>query len=83
MIAIDEINVRMPGRAEEDGVARRPSDRGMGSWIISPEVGFDLDDAAGEKFAALAADENFTQQLRADHAWVAVVESAREGAEVR
>jgi len=55
----------------------------VGGGIVGPEVGFDLDDAPGEEFAALAADDEFTKQIGSDQAWVAIVEAAREGAEFR
>lgn len=79
MIAIDEIHVRESRRTEEDGVARGASDEGVRGGIADARIGFDFDDTRSEKFAALAADENFPEQIRSDEAGVAVVEGAREG----
>jgi len=47
--------------------------------IVRTEIGFDLDDAASEEFAAVAADKDFTQQTSADEAGIAVVKGAWEG----
>jgi hypothetical protein len=80
MIPVDEIHVRASGRAEEDGVARGASDEGVGGGIVGSEISFDLDDASSEEFAALAADEDFAEQIGADEARVAVVEGAGEDA---
>ena len=55
----------------------------MGGGIVGPEVGFDLDDAPGEEFAALAADDEFTKQIGSDQAWVAVVEGAGDNSKAR
>jgi len=74
MVAVNEINVRVPGRAEQDGIAVGPSHRCMSRRIVGPEVGFYFDDASGEKFVALAANEDLAQQIRADKARVTVIE---------
>ena len=80
MIAVDEIHVRVSRRAEEDSVARGASDEGVRGGIADAGIGFDLDDASGEKFAALAADQDFAEQVVGDEAGVAVVEGAGEDA---
>jgi len=46
----------------------------MSRRIVGPEVGFYFDDASGEKFVALAANEDLAQQIRADKARVTVIE---------
>ncbi len=66
MIAVNEINVRVSGRTEEHHIARRAADGSVCGGIVGTQVGFDFDDASGEKFAALAAYENFAKQVRAD-----------------
>ena len=73
----------MSRRAKEDGVAQRASDEGVRRGIAGARIGFDLDDASGEKLAPLAPDEDFAEKIRADEARIAVVEGARKGVEVR
>jgi hypothetical protein len=48
VIAVDEINVSVAGRAEEDGVARGMAGGGVSGGIIGAEVGLDFDDAPGK-----------------------------------
>ena len=81
MIAVDEIHIRISRRAEKNGVARSASNEGVRSGIAGARVGFDFDDASGEKFAALTADEDFSEQVGGDGAGVAVVEGAGEGSQ--
>ena len=48
--AIDEVNVGMAGRAEEDSIAGGFSGEGVGGRVVGAEVGFDFDDAADRGF---------------------------------
>lgn len=73
MIAVDEVHIGMPGRAEQHRIARGFSDGSMCGRIIGAEVSFDFNDASGKEFAAFAADENFAQQIGSNKARIAVV----------
>ena len=75
--AVDEIDVGVSGRTEEHGVTRRASDVSVRRRIDGAEIGFVLDDAAGKKFAALAADEELAEKVsRATVIGVAIEEIA-------
>jgi len=50
--AVNEVNVGMAGRAEQDGIARSLTGGGVGGGIIFAEIGFDFDDAGGQAGAA-------------------------------
>ncbi len=84
VIAVDEIDVGVAGRSEENGVAWGQAAVGVGAGIDGAEVGFGFDDASGEEFPALpedggcgsprgdsarlAADEKLAQELAGDQA---------------
>src|SRR2546423_15438622 len=55
--AIDEINIGVSGRAEEDLVARRAACGGVGGRIVRTQIGFDLDDSSGEYMSFLFANK--------------------------
>jgi hypothetical protein len=57
--AVDEINVGVAGRAEEDGVAGGFSGGGVGGEVVFCEIGFDFDDAGGE-VGRVSAEEEFS-----------------------
>jgi hypothetical protein len=48
MIAVDEVDIGVAGRAEENGVARGLAAVGVRSGIDRSEIGFGLDDASGD-----------------------------------
>jgi hypothetical protein len=48
VVSVDEIDVGVAGRAEENGVARGESAIGVGGRVVEAEVGFGFDDASGE-----------------------------------
>ena len=61
MIAVDEINVGVAGRAEQDGVTSSIAGGGVRGGIVGSEVGFDFDDAGGEADRAFA-DQDFAEK---------------------
>src|SRR5262249_17395336 len=79
---VDKVDICMPWRSEENGVAGGASRGGVGGEIISAEVDFDLHNAPGEQFTAFAPDNEFSQQLARDHAGIAVEEGAGKKAGV-
>ena len=54
VIAVDEIDVGVAGRTEENRVARGLAVVGMGAGIDGAEVGFGFDDASGEELPTFA-----------------------------
>ena len=77
VIAVDEVNVGVAGRAEEHGIAGGIAGGGVGSGIVLSEVSFDFDDAGGEAERAFA-DEDFAEKLAGYAARVAGEEGAGE-----
>jgi len=47
VIAVDEVDVGVSGRAEEDGVSRRAACGRVGCGVVLAKVGFGFYDAAG------------------------------------
>lgn len=61
MIAVDEINVGVAGRPEQDCGARSVAGGGVRGGIVFPEVSFDLDDPGREKLAAALAHQHLAE----------------------
>ena len=78
VIAVDEVDISVAGRAEEDGVAQGWSGGGVGGGVFNAEVGFDFDDAAGEIGFGSLADEDFSEQVAGYAARGADVEGTGE-----
>src|SRR5271166_5640234 len=78
MVAVDEIHVGVPRRAEEHRIAWSETCIRVRGGIVLAEVRFVLDDPAGEQLPAFATDEQFAQQLASHDNRVAVEELARE-----
>src|SRR5271157_1384726 len=78
MVAVDEVHVGASRRAEEYRVAWSETCIRVRGGIVRAEVGFVLDDPAGEQLPAFATDEQFAQQLASHGNRVAVEELARE-----
>ena len=76
MIAVDEIDVGMTWRSEQDVVACRASRRRMGSGIAFAEIGFHFNDAGFEQLGAFTTYQDFAQQLARDTLGIAIVEIA-------
>jgi hypothetical protein len=76
VIAIDEIDIGVTGRAEEDGVAGGASDGGVGRGVVCAEISFHFDDAAREVNLLVGADEEFTEKIAGDAARIAGKEGA-------
>ncbi len=79
VISVDEIDVGVAGRAEEDGVAKGLSVVGVGAGIDGSQVGFGFDDASGESEGTVAADEKFAEKFAGDGAGIACVKGAGQG----
>jgi hypothetical protein len=77
--SVDEIDVGVAGRAEEDGVAGSLSRGGVGGGIVLSEVGFDLDDASRKALGSSSANENFAEQVAGDGVRRAGEEAAGKG----
>jgi len=78
VVSVDEIDVSMAGRAEEDGVAGGESAVGVRAGIGESEIGFGFNDASGKEDAFIAADEKFAEEFASDKAGIAGEEGARE-----
>lgn len=52
MISVDEINVGVAGRSEENGGARGVASGGVSRWIVFPQVGFNFHDAGDQTVIA-------------------------------
>ncbi len=63
MHAVDEVDVSMPRRPEEDGVSRRLAGEGMGGSVGLAKIGFDFDDAAHPRFLGSGSHQQLSQQL--------------------
>src|SRR5580658_3300634 len=78
MIAIDEVNVGVAGRAEQDGSAGGVAGGGVGGGIVFPEVSFDFDDASSEKLLAALAHQHLAEEFASHRPRLASEESASE-----
>src|SRR5580698_3306022 len=80
--AIDRIDIRVPGRAEENRIPRRGSAVGVGSGIgrlvVGTEIGFDFDNPAGEAPTLRPMHKHLAQQARRHQLWRSFEEAARE-----
>jgi hypothetical protein len=77
MIAVDEIDIGITGRPEQDGSACSIADGGVSGRIVFSEICFDFDDAgAATRFSI--SDQNFTKKVAGDAAWTAREKRARE-----
>src|SRR5205807_70615 len=80
VIAVDEVDVGVAGKSEEDGVAGRLAGGGVGGGIVDTEIGFNLDDAGGEIEAGSLADQDFAEEVAGYTARVTGEECAGERA---
>jgi len=78
VIAVDEVDVGVPGRSEKNGGAGGVAGGGVGGGIEFSEVGFNFDDAGREVEGTVVAEENLTEEGASDAAGIAGVEGARE-----
>jgi hypothetical protein len=66
--AVDGVNIGVPGRTEEDEVARGGTAMRVGGWIgrdvVGAEVGFDFDDSSGYDATGFAVREHFAEETR-------------------
>jgi hypothetical protein len=67
MIAVDEINVSVTGRAEQDRVAGGSAGGGVSGGIVLAEIGFNFDQAGGKDFCS-GAEQEFANQIAGDAA---------------
>ena len=67
MQAVDEVHIRVAGRAPQNGVARGTAREGMRGRVIHAEIGFRFDDAASEQGALPAAQQEFAEQGAGDN----------------
>jgi hypothetical protein len=81
MVAVDEIDVGVAGRSEEDSVAGGDAAIGVRAGIDGSEVGFGFYDASGEEGSAITANEEFAEEFAGDVAGIAGEERARERGE--
>lgn len=82
--AVDEVEIGVAGRTEENAVAPGGAamrmGRGVGARIVRAEVSFDLDDAAGEPAEASAVRKDFAEETRSDALGRGFEEGAVKGA---
>ena len=65
--AVGEVDVRVPGRPEHHGVARRAATMGVTGGISGAAIRLDLDDAAGDARSATTAHQHAADQRARDH----------------
>src|SRR5260370_3455097 len=80
MIAVDEINIAMARRTEQDRGAGGVAGGGMGSGIVFSEIGFYLDDA-GRQTGLSVAHQNLTEKFASHATRIAREERAIERAD--
>src|SRR5260370_6158166 len=80
MIAVDEINIAMARRTEQDRGAGGVAGGGMGSGIVFSEIGFYLDDA-GRQTGLSVAHHNLTEKFASHATRIAREERAIERAD--
>lgn len=69
MHAVDEVDIRMAGRAEEYGVTRGSACGGVGSGVVLPEISLGFDNAAYKRSAAFDSYQQLAQELFGDQVW--------------
>src|SRR5271163_875032 len=79
VLAVDEVDVGSAGWAEAGEVVGGEAAVGVGGGVGEAEVGFDLDDAAGEALAVEVADEELAEEGSGDDFGGAGVEGSWEG----
>lgn len=77
VVAVDEIDVSMAGRSEEDGVTSGFSGSGVGGGVVFSKVGFDLDNTGAEA-GRVSADQELSEEVASDATGIAGEEGARE-----
>ena len=65
MVAVDEINVGVARRSEEDRIAGGVAGGGVGGGVVLSEISFDFDDAGGEARAGRRRGRGFPRSSRA------------------
>ena len=78
MVAVNEINVGVAGRAEQDRGAGCVASGGMRGRVVDAEVGFDFDDASGETQLAGVAEKDLAEEVASYAARAAGEEGASE-----
>jgi len=81
--AVDEIDVGVAGWSEQDGSAGGVAGGGVGGGIVLAEVGFDFDDAGGERGFSAFTNQHLAQEFASDAARIAAVKGARQGMDLR
>lgn len=76
VISIDEVDINVAGRSEEDGIAEGASGGRVGGGIVDTEIGFGLDDASSEDVLAVSANENLTEKFAGYDSGIAIIEGA-------
>jgi hypothetical protein len=77
VVAVDEIDVGITGRTEQDRSAWSVAGGSVSGGIVLSEVGFDFDDTGREARVSVAY-EDFSEEIASDAAGVASEERARE-----
>jgi len=77
VVAVDEINVGVAGRTEQDRGAGSIACESVGRGIVFPQVGFDFDDAGGDGKGAVAADKDLAEKGARYSAGIVCEEGAR------
>ncbi len=83
MIAVNEINVGVAGRAEQDGRSRGIARGRVSRGIVHSEVGLDFDDAGSEAKLAEVTDQYFAQEFASYATRTSAEEFATERTERR
>jgi len=74
MIPVDEIDIGVSRTPEENRIAASFSDGRVRRGIVGAQVSFDFNDTSGQFSLALLPHQDFPQQIRPDHARVAIIE---------
>ena len=71
MISINEVDVGIPGRAEQHGVAQGLASGGVRGRIFFTQIGLEFHNPASEPHVAIATDENLAEKIASDSGRIA------------
>src|SRR5580698_3033519 len=76
VIAVDEINVGVPGRPEQDCGAGSVAGDGMGRGIVLAEISLDLDNAARQAQRSAVTHQHLAEKFASHAPWTPAKECA-------
>jgi hypothetical protein len=81
VIAVDEVNVGVAGRSEQDRITRGFASGGVGCGVVLPEICFYFDDAGCQTQLSAVSHQHFAEKLASYALWTAGEEGTRERAD--